>query len=387
MTEFDDIRAYNDDEVAQVIARLLDDPEFKRVVHWVFPDIDWSQFEQTMRSFRSIYDFQSTMIVNTVDWLLKKTCSSWNCTGFENIDKNNACTYISNHRDIVLDATIICVLLLKNGYNSAEIAIGDNLLIHPWIYDIVRLNKSFIVKRGVSIRQILEASKHLSAYIHYTIAQKNQSIWIAQREGRAKNSNDKTQESLLKMFSLGSETGFIESIRRLNITPLSISYEYDPCDYLKAKEFQLKRDNLEYKKSPHDDLLNMETGIYGFKGHIHFQIGKPINPLLDRIEATIHDKNEIITAVAELIDREIYLNYKFFPIDYIAYDRLWGDNKTFSSLYSASDIENFDVYLQKKLDLIDIPDKDIDFLTEKILEMYAYPVKNQLAAKTWQETI
>ena len=386
MTEFDDIRPYNDDEVAPAIARLLDDPEFKRVVHYVYPNINWLQFELTMRSFQTIYDFQTAIIINIINYLLKKTSDSVDCTGHENIEKGGAYTFISNHRDIVLDASILCVLLENHGYSTVEIAIGDNLLIHPWINDIVRLNKSFIVKRGVSIRQMLEASKHLSAYMHHAITQKKQSIWIAQREGRAKDSNDKTQESLLKMFSLGNDAGFIESIRQLNITPLSISYEYDPCDYLKAKEFQLKRDNPEHKKSPHDDLLNMETGIYGFKGNIHFQIGRPINPFLDQIEATAQDKNETITAVAALIDREIYLNYKFFPVNYIAYDRLWGDNQTFSSLYSANDIENFDVYLQKKLDLITIPDKDIAFLTEKILEMYAYPVKNQLAAKTWQET-
>ena len=281
----------------------------------------------------------------------------------------------------MLDASILCVLLAQNGYDTAEIAIGDNLLIHPWIQDVVKLNKSFIVKRDVSMRQMLEASKLLSAYIHYAITQKKQSVWIAQREGRAKDSNDKTQESLLKMLSLGSDADFIDAIRRLNITPLSISYEYDPCDYLKAKEFQLKRDNPEHKKSPHDDLLNMETGIFESKGNIHFQIGRPINQMLCQITANAQDKNETITAVAGLIDREIYLNYKFYPVNYIAYDRLWGDNKTFSSLYAAKDIENFDLYLQKKLDLIDIPDKDIDFLTEKILEMYAYPVKNQLESR------
>ena len=377
MTEFDDIRAYNDDEVAQVIARLLDDPEFRRVVHWVFPDIDWSQFEQTMRSFRSIYDFQSTMIVNTVDWLLKKTCSSWNCTGFENIDKNNACTYISNHRDIVLDATIICVLLLKNGYNSAEIAIGDNLLIHPWIYDIVRLNKSFIVKRGVSIRQILEASKHLSAYIHYTIAQKKQSIWIAQREGRAKNSNDKTQESLLKMFSLGSETGFIESIRRLNITPLSISYEYDPCDYLKAKEFQLKRDNPEYKKQPQDDLENMQVGIMGYRGKVDYRISGDVNAEIKEIGANFDDKKGQIKQLARAIDKKIYANYTIFNVNKIAYDLLLNENR-FANEYSDAERAEFEQYIAKQISKIDIKNKDLIFLRMKMLEMYANPLKNHL---------
>ena len=380
MVKFDDIRPYCDHEVAPIIEKLLNDPEFKRVVHFILPGVEWEEFKTIMRSFNNTHDFQDTMVKNLIFSLLAKAGSSVDCSNFENLSKNQSYTFISNHRDIVLDASILCILLLKNGHDTVEIAIGDNLLIQPWIFDIVRLNKSFIVKRGISGRQMFEVSKHLSEYIHYAVTTKNQSVWIAQREGRAKNSDDRTQESVLKMLSMGSDKKFLESIEELNITPLSLSYEYDPCDYLKAKEFQQKRDNPDFKKSPQDDLNNMETGIFGYKGHIHFQTGRPINRFLSKIDKNL-DKTEIVSAVAELIDHEIFLNYHFYPVNYIAYDRLWGNNETFRDKYSDEDIRVFDDYMQKKLDLIDLPNKDIPYLSEKLMEMYAFPVKNYLSVK------
>jgi hypothetical protein len=376
--EFDDIRPYRDEEVAPTIEKLLKDPEFKRVMHFIMPAIDWKEFENTMRSFNNTYEFQHTIVKNTVFFLLGQSAGQVDCSGFENIPQGRAYTFISNHRDIILDASILCVLLSNNDRDTVEIAIGDNLLIQPWINDIVRLNKSFIVRRGVSVRQMLEVSKHLSKYIHYAVSHKKQSVWIAQREGRAKNSDDRTQDSLLKMLSLGNNKNFIESIAELNIVPLSLSYEYDPCDYLKAREFQQKQDNPEFKKSPQDDLNNMETGLFGFKGNIHFQFGRPINCFLKDIDPNM-DKGEIVSAIATLIDREIYLNYRFYPVNYIAYDRLWGDNKVFREKYSEEDIRAFESYMQKKLNLIDLPNKNIPYLSEKLMEMYAFPVKNYLS--------
>ncbi|GHT84940.1 hypothetical protein FACS18947_3050 [Bacteroidia bacterium] len=208
---------------------------------------------------------------------------------------------------------------------------------------------------------------------------KNQSVWIAQREGRAKDSNDRTQESVLKMLAMGGDKSFLQNIEELNITPASFSYEYDPCDYLKAKEFQQRRDNPEFKKSQQDDFLNMQTGLLGYKGNIHLQIGNSINPALSKLDASL-GKLELVTQIASLIDNEIFLNYRFYPINYIAYDRLWGEG-IFKEKYSGDNLKSFDAYLQKQLDKIDLPDKDIPFLTEKILKMYAHPVKNQLSVK------
>ena len=213
----------------------------------------------------------------------------------------------------------------------------------------------------------------------YTIAQKKESVWIAQREGRAKDSNDKTQESVLKMLAMGGEYNFLDNIKKLNIAPVSLSYQYDSCDYLKAEEFQQRRDNPEYKKSKADDFLNMETGMFGYKGNVVFRFGKPINNYLDKLDTSL-PKSEQVALIASLIDKEIYLNYTFFPINYIAYDRLWGNN-LFQDKYTEEDINVFDKYLSQQLDKIRLENKDIPYLTQKILEMYANPVRNYLSVK------
>ena len=379
-TEFEDIRPYDDEEVIPVINRLLEDPLFKRAVGFIFPGEDgWRKVETILRNTKNRKDFQHGIITDAVAQAVGRTSNGVECTGFENIKKEEAYTYISNHRDIILDASLLCVMLAVAGYDTTEIAIGDNLLLHPWIEDVVRLNKSFIVKRGVSIRQMLEVSTHLSQYIHFAIKEKKESVWIAQREGRAKNSDDRTQDSLLKMLAMGGNGQFLSNLKEINITPVSLSYEYDPCDYLKAKEFQQKRDNPDFKKSKMDDLLNMETGLFGYKGSIHFQLGRPINPQLEKLDVN-RPKSELVIEVGNLIDNEIFLNYKFYPINYIAYDRLWGENK-FAAQYTKEDIHTFEAHLAKQLQKIDLESKDIPFLTEKILEMYANPVKNQLSVK------
>jgi hypothetical protein len=227
---------------------------------------------------------------------------------------------------------------------------------------------------------MLEAAMHLSKYIHFTIKDKNQSIWIAQREGRAKDSNDRTQESVLKMLAMGGDRNFLKNLTELNLTPLAFSYEYDPCDYLKAKEFQQKRDNPEFKKTQKDDLLNMQTGLFGYKGRIHLQIGRPVNPVLLKLDESL-GRNELALQVASLIDNEIFRHYKFYPVNYIAYDRLWG-NGLFHEQYTFGDIKSVDQYFHRQLDKIDLPGKDIPYLREKMEEMYAYPVKNFLSVSS-----
>ena len=308
--------------------------------------------------------------------LIEKTTTELNSSNLENIDKSKARLFISNHRDIVLDAAFFNILLFDNESDTTEIAIGDNLLVYPWIEKLVRINKSFIVKRSVSVRQMLEVSGQLSNYINNTINNRNQSIWLAQREGRAKDSNDKTQISLLKMLTLKNRANPIDALKQLNITPLSISYEYDPCDFLKAKEFQLKRDNSDHKKSQADDLENMYTGIVEFKGRVNFKLGNPINSQLIDIPSEM-GRGEILQTIADIIDKEIYLNYTFYPINYVAYDLMTGSNR-FNSQYSDDDKSKFEQYLNTQIAKIDVPDKDIDFLRMKIIEMYGNTVKSYL---------
>ena len=378
-SKFDDIAPLCDKDVSSTIQELLVDPGFVHAVKYVFPDMNWDDFSAEMSKYKSKFDFQSRMISPFVWGIARKTSSSVNDSGFESLEPNKQYLYLSNHRDIVLDAGILNILLHEKGVSTTEIAIGDNLFVFPWIEKLVRLNKSFVVRRGVSVRQMLEVSRHLADYIHYAITEKKESVWLAQREGRAKDSNDRTQESLLKMLALSPADGsFINNLIELNIIPLSISYEYDPCDYLKAQEFQLKRDNPEYKKTQKDDLLNMETGLLGFKGEIHFQFGQGINDKLEEIKNV--ERKLQVSAAAQCIDKEIHLNYRIFPCNYIAFDLLNGSNR-FESMYNKTQSEEFKAYIDKQIDKIKIPNKDIDYLWSSMMVMYSNTLKNQLHAK------
>lgn len=375
---FEDIRPLNQDEVQAAIEELLASEEFRHALRYVKPDLDWDQLSAAMRACKTKEQFKSTLAYDAVMTVAKKTTFSLTISGRSRLPEGKpACTFISNHRDIVLDASFLNVMLYDVGYGMTQVAIGDNLLIRPWIKTFVRLNNSFIVKRGVSVRQMLEVSGTLSAYINHTIKDTKESIWIAQREGRAKDSNDRTQPSVLKMLCMAGGKDIIGNLKSLNIVPVAISYEFDPCDYLKAQEFQLKRDNPEYHKTQRDDLLNMETGILNNKGRVHFTISQLINDQLDQLDPNM-DRNELFAAVASIIDKEIYRHYRFYPNNYVAYDLLSGTRR-FSDHYGLKDKKAFEEYLQKQLDKIVIPNKDENFLRKKILEMYANPLKNFLA--------
>ena len=377
---FEDIRPLNQDEVQAAIEELLASEEFRHALRYVKPDLDWDQLSAAMRACKTKEQFKSTLAYDAVMTVAKKTTFSLTISGRSRLPEGKpACTFISNHRDIVLDASFLNVMLYDVGYGMTQVAIGDNLLIRPWIKTFVRLNNSFIVKRGVSVRQMLEVSGTLSAYINHTIKDTKESIWIAQREGRAKDSNDQTQPSVLKMLCMAGGKDIIGNLKSLNIVPVAISYEFDPCDYLKAQEFQLKRDNPEYHKTQRDDLLNMETGILNNKGRVHFTISQLINDQLDQLDPNM-DRNELFAAVASIIDKEIYRHYRFYPNNYVAYDLLSGTRR-FSDHYGLKDKRTFEEYLQKQLDKIVIPNKDENFLRKKILEMYANPLKNFLALK------
>ncbi|GKG71946.1 acyltransferase [Parabacteroides sp. AM58-2XD] len=375
---FDDIRPLNNDEVKDAIEALVTNEDFERAFRYIKPDVNWKEFSETMRSFKTKEDFKSKLAYEAVMMVANKTTFSLTISGRSRLPKDKKpCTFISNHRDIVLDASFLNVMLYDVGYGMTQVAIGDNLMIRPWIETLVRLNNSFIVKRGVSVRQMLDVSRTLSAYIRHTINETKESIWIAQREGRAKDSNDRTQGSVLKMLNMSGDKDVVSNIMDLNIFPVAISYEYDPCDFLKAKEFQMKRDDPNYVKSQRDDLLSMETGILNNKGRVHFTLTQPINDQLAALDKDM-EKNELIAAIANIIDKEIYKHYRFYPCNYVAYDMLTG-TKRFSSNYGLIDKKHFEEYLQGQLDKIVLANKDEAFLRTKILEMYTNPLKNHLA--------
>lgn len=376
--EFNDIRPYTPEELPAVYQELIADEEFKAVMAKVMPDVPFEMLAKQLLQCKTNLEFQKALVYPLLKSLVAKCGKGMEMNADSLTDRDKHHTFISNHRDIVLDSALLSVLLVDNGFDTTvEIAIGDNLLIRPWIKKIVRINKSFIVQRALTMRQMLQASATMSRYMHFAINHKNENIWMAQREGRAKDSNDLTQDSILKMLAMGGEGDVIDRLKDMNIVPLSISYEFDPCDYLKAKEFQQKRDNPDFKKSQQDDLDNMSIGIYGFKGHIHYHTAPCINEWLDTIDRST-PKTEIFGMIAKHIDKGIHSNYMLYPCNYIAMDELTGSDS--SDKYTAEDKAFFEKYLAGQIAKIDLPNKDEAFLRERILTMYANPAINKAKA-------
>ena len=409
--EFDEIRPYEAGEMKQAFEDLLNDRQFNVVLKGFAPWLPKSVRNGLLRlafvGIKTPLDFQKRFMKPVVNYIIRRhtdgcsfddslltgkhensqgrnSCAKGNNTSqFSTLDSqlDERFTFVSNHRDIVLDSAFLDVKLFEAGYpTTVEIGIGDNLLIYPWIKRLVRMNKAFTVRRGLSLRETLAASQLMSRYIHYAVTQKKENIWIAQREGRAKDSNDRTQDAVLKMLAMGADVAgasTADSLRELNIVPLTISYEYDPCDYLKAQEFQQKRDNPAFKKSKQDDLDNMKTGIFGYKGRVVYRASEPINTWIDVLKDL--PAKEFFTVVAQRMDHAIHRGYELFPCNYIAADLLSGERRN-ADHYTQADEQRFEAYLQGQLAKIKLPEKDDAFLRERMLTMYANPLKNYLAA-------
>lgn len=379
--DFSDIEPYSDKEFKENMTRLVTEPGFEHAVKYVMPDVDFQEFTKQLCEVPDNETFQREVMLPFLHMLALKTTSGLTIGGLENISKEGSYTFMSNHRDIVLDASFLNYCFLNNGIPTSEVAIGNNLLIMDWITDLVKLNKSFIVKRNLKLVKALEAAHQLSAYIHYAILEKHQSVWIAQREGRAKDSNDRTQEALVKMLALEGGGSTIENLKAINIVPVSISYECDPNDYLKATEFLLRRLDPDFKKSQHDDLLSMETGLLQPKGHVHFELGKCIDSELESLSPDI-EKNELLKRICGLIDCNIHLGYKIYPINYIAYDRLHKTSR-FKDCYTQIQADDFLEYIEKQLDKVrlhDVSELDREYMREMMFVMYSNPLKNKLMA-------
>ena len=376
--EFNDIRPYTPEELPQICEELLADKDFQTVIQSVMPGVPMEMIAAQLRQSKTNLDVQKAFFHKLLHDIMQQYSDGFDLDASSLPDKQKSYTFISNHRDIVLDPGFLSVGLLDNGFpNTVEIAIGDNLLIYPWIKKLVRVNKAFIVQRTLSMRQMLESSARMSRYIHFAVTQKKENVWIAQREGRAKDSNDRTQESVLKMLAMGGEGDIVDRLKELNLVPVALSYEYDPCDFLKAKEMQQKRDSENFKKSQADDLTNMQTGIFGYKGRVHFQTAPCLNEELETLRGL--PKTEIFNRLATLIDRHIHRSYRMYPGNYVACDLL-NDTDTFAGKYTLEEKQRFETYLQQKLDLIQLPNKDEAFLRRYILQMYANPAINYLKA-------
>ena len=379
LSEFDEIRPYEPEEMKQAFEDLLNDRQFnvlmKGFAPWLPKGVRNGLLRLAFMGVKTPLDFQKRFMKPIVKYIIRKhtdgcTFDDKALSGYPKPDSRY--TFVSNHRDIVLDSAFLDMKLVEKDYpTTVEIGIGDNLLIYPWIKRLVRMNKAFTVRRGLSLRETLAASQLMSRYIHFAVTQKKENIWLAQREGRAKDSDDRTQEAVLKMLAMGGD------LQELNIVPLTISYEYDPCDYLKAQELQQKRDNPAFKKSRQDDLDNMKTGIFGYKGRVHYHCAAPINTWLEELSDL--PKTEYYKAVAERMDKDIHQGYELFPCNYIALDELHGDAAN-AAHYTKADKQRFENYLAGQMAKITLDNKDEAFLRERILTMYANPLINKLAA-------
>lgn len=372
---FDDIRPYTDKEARKKIRLMVKDPVFDQVLSHMFKyrsKIEMVKFQ--LRMVRSIKQLQGTFIYDLLRMIVNKTSKGLTCSGIENLDKKKPYLFISNHRDIVLDAALLNFLMFEKGMNTTQIAIGNNLLLYKWIEHAVKLNRSFIIKRNLPPRELLEASKKVSQFIRNSIVEENLSVWIAQREGRTKDGSDKTQVSMLKMLNMSNKKDISEGFRELNIVPVSISYEIEPCGLAKIKEL-IKKEHYGQKKTSKDDLKSMSMGMFNPKGRMRFSFGKPIEIDLQNEEAKSKEQqNKVSQNIADKIDQQIWANYKLWPNNYIAYDMLMQEHR-FKDKYTNTEDRRFKMMIEQAMIHIDFPITD---LQERFLKLYANPVINKL---------
>lgn len=371
-SEFEEIRPYRTKkEIKAAIQRIMEDEKFYGFAEQMFAGKTLEKKFKQLPEVKTTDDFQDKIIKPLIKKLIKRTSEGFTVTGLDNLKKGASYLFISNHRDIIMDSALLCYALMKNGFGTTEIAIGSNLLIRPWITDLVKLNKSFIVKRGdIGMKEQLMNAKELSAYIYDTIANRGESIWLAQREGRTKNGYDETQLSLLKMLNLVGDGDSRENFKKLNIVPVSISYEYEPCDGLKTHELFMKSTPQGYVKTEQDDIISMFIGLRQQKGRIHFAIGEPI--CAGTIEEFSDDwtETEVLEKLAALIDKHIVTNYRLFPDNYIALDMLHSCSKH-SQYYTKEQKELFIKHMERKLESVE---GTTSFHRELFLKIYANPV-------------
>ncbi len=380
LRQYDDIRPFEPEELPEVFDRLARDEQFRGVVAHLYPGVPFEAIAAKMAQCKTNLEFEKAFVYDFLKNLLAQVSRGLDAD-FSAIDLRARHTFVSNHRDIVLDPSLLDLCLVDAGCDTTtEIAIGDNLLSLPWVRDMVRVCKAFIIKRGLPMRETLIASKHMSEYVHFVLREKNDNVWIAHRPGRAKDCDDRTSVAVLKMLAMGKKGSVAESLKELHIVPLTISYEYDPCDYLKAAELQQKRDDANWKKGPTDDIVSMQVGIQGYKGHIHYHAAPRIDAWLDTLPADM-GKEAQFAAVAKYLDHEIHSHYRLYPSNYIALDTLRGGNDH-ADCYTADDKAFFEKYLAGQLARITLPNRDDAFLRSAMLTMYANPAINYLAATT-----
>ncbi len=370
-SDFDEIRPYNDDEVPEIMIRLLVDPVFKRVLNNLFGNEEKiKEVRDAMSQTLNVESFQRTFMIPFFENIIKSSTRGVTIGGLEHLEKDKSYLFISNHRDIVLDSALLNVQMYKFGYKPTEIAIGSNLLIYPWIEDISRVNRSFIVNRNIPARQMLESSQILSAYIRHSVTNNGNSIWIAQREGRSKDGMDQTSPAVLKMLNMSNEQKFVSGFHELQIVPMSIAYEIEPCGNEKVSELLKRQSAPDFQKTEKDDLLSMVSGLKNQKGRVQIQFSPPISRSELKGLSKEGNINDRLKRLAEYIDLQIYTNYKLFPNNYIAYDLYYNCNK-YIDQYSIEEQRLFIELTHQRLKLVN---EDREEAMELWLKMYATPV-------------
>ncbi len=366
--KFDDIRPYRDEEIHPAMARIAENALFNGVSSYLFPGKDADFFKQVLLSCNSVYDFQVKVMAFVISKILSDTAKTLTYEGLANFEGEQKHLIVTNHRDIVLDSAIIQLILHRHNIQTTEIAVGDNLITNSFIEDITRSNKMIKVVRSTSPREVYNSSKKLSEYIRYNVASNASSIWIAQRNGRTKDGLDMTEQGLLKMFDMSGKGDFFNDFKELSILPASISYEFEPCDVLKAVELYISK-RRKYVKSKNEDLNSILTGIMQFKGNIHIEFTEPIR-LNELEEASGLDKNERFKYLASCIDKRINSTYKLWKNNYIAYDIVNGSNE-FADKYTQAEKQTFIDYVKYKLSNVE---GDPQELEDIFLHIYANPV-------------
>lgn len=370
---FEELRPYYDSESEDAMARIAHYESYYKAMAYLWPELSREAIVEKALQTKSPYEFQTNFMSEAIWKIVKSTATGLTWSGLENLDKNKSYLYIANHRDILLDSAILQIILDKEDFETTEITFGSNLMDEGFITDFGKMNRMFAVKREGNVKELYDISRQLSAYIRHVIVDKNTSVWIAQRNGRTKDGNDITQTGLLKMLNMSGDKDFVTNFSELNIVPLSISFEYEPCDVLKVQESYLSSLHTKYVKAPGEDMNSILTGIKQPKGKIHIAFGKPILKELKEIDKAKND-NEKIKLLAAQIDKQIYSGYKLNAVNYIAYDLLHETN-IFENNYSTKDKEDFLNYVASKTSKMT---GEVDILSNLFLVLYSNPVLNKL---------
>ena len=372
MQKFDAIRPFYDSEVNEALKGVVNHPMMKTMMNFTFPESKDEVWKEQLTKTHSIRDFQCNFIYQTIQKVLDKSSEGLTTSGFEKLEKNTPYLFISNHRDILLDTTLLNVCLFEHGLVMTASAIGDNLVKKAFLSTLAKLNRNFLVLRGLTPREMLQSSKLLAEYMGQLLLRENRSVWIAQREGRTKDGNDETNPGVLKMIGMGSdEANLMDYFKKLKIVPVAISYEYDPTDVLKMPQLMAEANNEVYIKDKNEDFMTILSGIMGTKKRIHISVGDVLDTEIDQIVVENDNSNKQIQALAQTIDDSILQNYQLWPTNFIAYDIL---NKTdkYAHLYK----ENEKLLFERRLEMRIGTDDGV--ARQGFLAMYANPVVSKL---------